>query len=138
MAEAEEQVREANTKFYHAFATRDLEAMDTIWSNSSLVACIHPGWGCLRGREQVMRSWEAILSNPDAPSVTSVGESIHVFGETAFVTCGESVSGEPAQLVATNYIERCDDGWKIVHHHASPLLQEVTEEIESDAPDQLH
>jgi hypothetical protein len=54
----------ANEAFYAAFAARDIEAMDELWSRRPNVTCIHPGWSPLIGRDSVMQSWRAILSNP--------------------------------------------------------------------------
>src|SRR6185312_7096303 len=64
---ATEAVLAANDSFYRAFNQRDLEAMDMLWSHSSEITCIHPGWNLLSGREDVMESWEAIMSNPAQP-----------------------------------------------------------------------
>ena len=44
----------ANEAFYLAFADRDMEAMETTWSATTPVACIHPGWGVLTGRDEVL------------------------------------------------------------------------------------
>jgi hypothetical protein len=61
----------ANNAFYIAFRGRDLEAMDDLWAREAPVACIHPGWHALSGREDVMDSWEGILTNPNAPLSTA-------------------------------------------------------------------
>lgn len=57
----------SNEAFYQAFAERDMDAMDAIWADDDAVACIHPGWQPLEGREAVLESWRAILSNADSP-----------------------------------------------------------------------
>src|SRR5687768_7948192 len=57
-------ILEANEAFYRAFNEKDADAMDRIWAESGEVACIHPGWNVLEGREAVMDSWRGILSNP--------------------------------------------------------------------------
>lgn len=45
--------------------------MDGMWATDAPVACIHPGWGPIVGRDAgVMRSWHDILANPASPEVT--------------------------------------------------------------------
>ena len=46
-------VLEANDAFYRALNQKSQEAMDRIWARSAPVACIHPGWNMLVGREAV-------------------------------------------------------------------------------------
>jgi ketosteroid isomerase-like protein len=113
------EVLEANEAFYRAFAQRDVEAMDALWSHRSPVACIHPGWDSLHGRVEVLGSFRAILGAGSSPRVRCTVAAAHVIGEAAFVTCHELVEG--ARLVATNVFTREDGAWRVVHHHASPL-----------------
>jgi ketosteroid isomerase-like protein len=121
-------VLDANSAFYRAFAGRDLEAMDAVWASDAPVACVHPGWDALRGRDAVMESWRAILSGPHSPEIGCSHAFAQVIGETALVICREHVAG--GELVATNVFVREDGGWKLVHHQASPLATEGEEEDE--------
>ena len=114
-----DEVVEANEAFYRAFNQRDAEAMDGLWAQSAPVACTHPGWTALLGRDAVMESWRAILSNPNQPRIVSGGESVHFIGEVAIVLCRELVSGAP--LSATNVFVREADHWRMVHHHSGPV-----------------
>jgi ketosteroid isomerase-like protein len=124
---SEAEVIAANAEFYEAFAARDVEAMDSLWSDAASVVCIHPGWAPLRGKELVMESFRGIFANPRGPIVRASRASAHVFGETAFVICFETVGG--ARLVATNVYVRERGEWRIVHHHAGPVADdEPTEE----------
>ncbi len=109
----------ANEAFYRAFADRDLPAMDKLWSQRDSIACIHPGWSPLYGREQVMASWRGILSNPRSPAVASRRAQAFMQGDSAFVVCFEEVDG--AFLIATNVFMREADGWKLTHHQAGPV-----------------
>ena len=79
----------ANDAFYAAFAGRDLEAMDELWSRRPNVTCIHPGWSPLIDRDSVMQSWRAILSNPASPAI--------VWGRTHPLT---SLRTSPMQFLA--------------------------------------
>ena len=111
----------ANEAFYVAFAGRDVGAMDVVWSRAFPVSCIHPGWNVLSGREAVMESWEAILSNPAQPRVVAGGAQVQIVGEVAIVICRELVAGNP--LAATNVFVREGGRWRMVHHQAGPVMQ---------------
>ncbi|MFT3912980.1 MAG: nuclear transport factor 2 family protein [Anaeromyxobacteraceae bacterium] len=119
MAAHELEVLEANQAFYRAFSRKDAAAMDLLWAEAHPVACVHPGWDVLDGREDVMGSWEAILDGDGAPQVAVSLAQAHVLGEVAFVTCHEVVDG--GRLAATNVFVREAGRWRLVHHQASPI-----------------
>ncbi len=109
----------ANQAFYKAFASRDLEGMETLWATGVPVACIHPGWNVLRGRDLVIASWRSILGSDSSPDVMCGNASAHVLGESAFVICEEQVAEDV--LIATNVFVRERGGWKLAHHQAAPI-----------------
>ena len=115
----EDAVLAANDAFYHAFNEKDIEAMDAIWAVSPDVACVHPGWNLLFGREQVIDSWRRILSNPEQLRIFTGGETVIFAGEVALVLCRELVGGAP--LAATNVFVQEDGAWKLLHHHSGPV-----------------
>lgn len=125
MSPDEIEILDANTAFYAAFAARDLAALDALWARGAPVACVHPGWNALRGREAVMASWRAILAG-DAPAIRCAAATAHVAGPAAFVVCQERIPGGPA-LVATNVFVREGGAWRLWHHHAGPLHQAAEE-----------
>ena len=118
----------ANEAFYRAFADRDIDAMEQIWSRQEPVACIHPGWSPVIGREPVLASWRAILGNPASPAILCLRPRAFMRGDSAFVICYEKVNG--ALLIATNLFVREDQHWKMTHHQAGPVPapSEVEEE----------
>jgi hypothetical protein len=105
-----------NEAFYVAFAGRDLEAMDAVWSRRDSVTCTHPGAIPLLGRERVMRSWQAILTNPASPAIACRNPSVHLFGDIAYVLCWEQI--QQNFLAATNVFIREAGVWRMVHHQA--------------------
>jgi ketosteroid isomerase-like protein len=111
-------VLSANASFYEAFRVGSLPAMEAIWARRGPIACIHPGWPALVGRDRVMASWKAIFES-GAPAIECTAAEAHVLGDVAFVTCTELVSD--GQLVATNMFAREDGSWRMVHHHAGPV-----------------
>ena len=126
MSPDEIEVLDANSAFYAAFAGRDLAALERLWARGHPVACVHPGWAALRGRDEVMASWAAILAG-EAPVVRCTAATAHVAGAAAFVVCQERIPGGPA-LVATNVFVREDGRWRICHHHSGPVFREGDEE----------
>jgi ketosteroid isomerase-like protein len=125
MSPEEIDVLDANSTFYRAFATRDLRALEALWAQRTPVACVHPGWGALRGRAAVMASWRAILGG-EPPAVRCGAATAHVLGDAAFVVCQECLPGG-STLVATNLFVREDAAWRICHHHSGPVFEEEAE-----------
>src|SRR5262249_37082488 len=105
-----------------AFAKADADAMARLWAREHVVACIHPGWIALHGRDEVVGSWRAILSSPEPPKVTASDASAVIIGDAAFVTCIEHIG--QAQLAATNVFALERGEWRLVHHHAGPMNSE--------------
>ena len=110
---------EANEAFYRAFAAGDLAALDLAWARDCPVACVHPGWDALDGREEVLGSFRAILGSSGAPRVRCTLAQARLVGGLAVVTCHELIDG--STLVATNLFVREAGTWRLCHHHASPL-----------------
>jgi ketosteroid isomerase-like protein len=131
MSAEDREVLAANAAFYEAFADRDIEAMEALWSWRDDVACVHPGWEGISGRTAVMTSWRSILGGPGAPSIACAQERVYRLGDVAFVVCVETIpSGE---LMATNVFVRESGRWRMVHHHAGPIAGSV----EDDSPPEL-
>jgi hypothetical protein len=116
---ADTEVLAANQSFYDAFERGDFGAIEALWARRAPVACIHPGWDVLLGRDEVIASFRAILRGGSGPGVRCVRPSACVLGESAFVVCGEALDGD--ELIATNYFVREDGAWKMVHHQAGPV-----------------
>jgi ketosteroid isomerase-like protein len=111
----------ANLEFYRAFAARDVAGMDALWARAAPVACLHPGWAALTDREAVIASWEAILTNPEAPRIACFDERVLLYGDTALVLCEEELAG--GTLAASNFFVREDGDWRIAHHQAGQIVR---------------
>ena len=113
-------ILDANAAFYAAFEKHDANAMDAVWAREADVACLHPGWPPLLGRERVLASWRALFEQGGAPSISCSGPSVHGLGhDAAYVICTEHIPG--GVLVATNLFVREHGQFRMVHHQASPL-----------------
>ncbi len=108
----------ANEAFYRAFADRDAQAMDAIWSSNAPATCIHPGWGPIQDRDEIVASWAAILADDNAPDIQCRDADAQIYGDVAVVICFETL-GE-GRLIATNIFCREGSIWKMIHHQAGP------------------
>lgn len=120
-------VHAANTAFYAAFEARDLDAMSDVWEHTDRVTCVHPGWPILTGWASVAASWFALFDGPQRLQFIVTGEQVHVEGTTAWVTCNENLidAGGTQAVAATNVFVAADGGWRLVHHHGSPVVQQA-------------
>jgi ketosteroid isomerase-like protein len=125
-------VRAANSAFYAALETRDLDAMADVWEHSDRIVVTHPGWPMLRGWARVAGSWDAIFRNTGYIQFVLTDELVTVVGDTAWVTLDENILQSAAsdelsgsKATSVNVFVRDDDAeWKMVVHHASPVSAE--------------
>jgi ketosteroid isomerase-like protein len=121
-------VEHANAEFYRAFETLDLAEMDRVWAHDAAVRCVHPGWPLLCGWEAVRASWQTIFENTGEMRFTLSDVTVNVGADLAWVTCTENILSETGErlsvtaILATNLFERTDDGWHLIHHHASHVM----------------
>jgi ketosteroid isomerase-like protein len=128
----QEAVAAANTAFYEAFETADLDAMLASWLDADDTFCVHPGGLAIRGTSAIGRSWALIMANTPYIQFFLTDVEVSVRGDVATVTCTENVlTGDDhtagfggSAAVATNVFVRDDDTWRLWMHHASPVLSE--------------
>jgi hypothetical protein len=125
----ESDILAANEAFYEAFRREDQAAMQALWARRAPVACIHPGWGAMLGRERVIQSWRVIMQN-GSPPIRCVNPQVLRLGEAALVICEEHIGG--GRLIATNAFVHEDGAWRMVHHQAGPVGGERDAEVEDD------
>lgn len=128
----EKEVLFLNERFYAAFAAGDEESMAAIWGREERIACLHPGWEPLIGRDLVLQSWEAILQSP--PPIRCVSPSTLPLGRDGMaVLCWEEIGGE--FLIATNLYRLEAGEWRLVSHQAGPVRSgPITDPDEEDTP----
>jgi ketosteroid isomerase-like protein len=125
-------VAAANTAFYTAIESGDVDSIEAIWDDVDDIACVHLGWPPVRGRSRVLRSWAVIMANTAYLQFFPTGVDIAIDGDVAVVACEHSLLaritenegglGETARVVATNVFRRREGGWRLWAHHASPVM----------------
>jgi uncharacterized protein (TIGR02246 family) len=114
-------------EFYAAFEALDMDRMADCWSHDDSVRVIHPGADLIEGWAKVSRSWAAIFVSSPGMQFFLTDLQVHVDGDTAVVTCTENVlTGEElasGKVLATKVLRRAGGRWRLVLHHASPVLR---------------
>lgn len=123
----------ANAAFYDAFNARDAEAMAALWAEEAPVACLHPGWSPVLGREAVVATWHGILANPGTPSIScEIPQAMPLTAESGLVICFERLAD--AVLAATNLFVLERGVWRLVLHQAGPAALPEAEEAPPEPP----
>ena len=134
---------DASTAFYDAFESADLPAMMAVWAESDTVVCIHPRGPRLVGFDSVRDSWAQIFAAGGRLRVATTdvctfeGPSIAVQTVVEMVSAQGSQDG-PTPVCATNVFELTEGGWRLVIHHASPMMVPETPEQEDEEPAKAH
>lgn len=129
LTEKIEEVTRANEAFYRAFESLDVGLMDRVWLQQEYVTCIHPGWGLRVGWPAVRDSWVLIFNNTFAMTFELTEIQIQVAGDVAWVICTENIASRQGEapnesrVLATNLYEKLEEGWKLIHHHGSPMME---------------
>jgi len=132
---------QAESAFYSAFETADLEAMMAVWSNDESIVCIHPHGPRLTGFTEIRDSWRQILTNSPSMSLridtlnTVNSEEIAIRFVNEHILVGSRVEPE-FTILATNIFQRTAEGWRMILHHASPTPEAIRNIIEKSVDEQ--
>lgn len=126
----EDAVREANERFYVAYAAADVDALRDVWLDAKTVSCAHPLADLAVGLPDVLASWSAVFAMGKPVSVDCDIISLQVRMNMAWVVAHQTVRSVRGDAVigglriATNVFQKRGGTWKLVHHHASPVVIE--------------
>ena len=137
---------DAENAFYEAFERADLAAMMTVWAEDDDIVCIHPQGPRLTGFEAVRESWVQIFAGGTSRLRVRTVEARKYAGQSVAVHSVVEVLSMPGQqspaqsVCATNVYELTDNGWRMVVHHASALVETAVAEEAAPAskPHTLH
>lgn len=104
--------------------------MRAVWLGADSVSCAQPLEGIVSGYESVMDSWQLLFAR-GKPAVVDVEEiSVNVKPNVAWVVVKQQVDAVRGSdtiggtRIVTNIFQKRKGRWKMVHHHASPVLTE--------------
>ena len=140
-------LEQLNGELYAAIEAGDLDRMGRVWldhPHQQDPVCVHPGWPPIQGRDQILRSWAAIMANTSNIQFFLTDVEGSIAGDGAVVTCAdniltavgdtetESSALAGGHVVATNVFRRTPRGWRLWVHHASPVLAAHDGDVEED------
>jgi len=134
MTPEEQEVTKANESFYRAFESLDIKRMESVWERDDAIQCGHPGWRILRGWQPVMESWRTIFENTPQIRFLLTDVTIEVRDGLAWVTLYENLNSSlegqnvTATILTTNIFRKGADGWRMIHHHGSAVMQPPPDE----------
>lgn len=116
----------AETAFYAAFETCDLDSMMAVWANDDSIACIHPLAAPLNGHAAVTAGWNSMFEAAGqfqilvevAHDMRDPNQVIRIVRE--YLTIGQETEAR-SPILATNVYRKDAEGWHMILHHASPL-----------------
>ena len=137
--------QDAETAFYEALESGDVDAMMDVWAEDEELVCVHPGGPRLVGYEQIRASWAQIMRSgqrlkaqiADVVHIQGMMYSVHSVHELLSV----AGQGRAQPVAAINVYLRTPTGWRMVAHHASPVPQSQqrrAEVEEAPPPKVLH
>lgn len=124
----------ANDAFYDALRVADVDQMRTVWIDIDSVSCAHPMMGLVTGFECVMASWTDLFARGRPVGVDVDELSVNVRKNMAWVVCMQTIEGLRGiesiggVRVSTNIFQKRRGKWKMVHHHASPVVAYVEQQ----------
>jgi ketosteroid isomerase-like protein len=134
-------IMQANARFYSAFSSLDMPAMEDVWLDDHRCVCHFPGMKRLTGYEKIMKSFNLAVQEMNGatrrnwmePTDIQVEFQTHekatVFcNEQVYSICCEVIGGElrpESQMIqklsATNGFKKVNGKWYLWYHQASAL-----------------
>ncbi|MCB6182404.1 nuclear transport factor 2 family protein [Leeia sp. TBRC 13508] len=113
--------------FYESFERRDLRTMMSLWADDERTYCVHPAGHCMNGLAEIHAGWEGLFQHmpamhvhiQDRKIVQAPGLAIHHVTEMVYLDSDES---QQHWVSATNVFILTEHGWRLLAHHATPLL----------------
>ncbi len=140
MRSAEDDVREASTRFYaglNQMANGDASGLAGIWSHGADATTMHPIGGREVGWDKVKESFQQVAQAATDGRIRLEDQLIRITGDLAYELGVErgalDLVGErvPVDGRVTNIYRREAGQWKLVHHHAdtSPAMVAVIHKL---------
>lgn len=135
--------QDAENAFYSAIHRGDIEAFMAVWSEDEEILCILPGGPRIIGYNDIRETWRHILENDQRfgirvdHQVVLSGALVTVHNLQVTVTLTNDQGVQRVPVLATNIFSRGPSGWRLMVHHASPIMSNDEDET-GDGDRTLH
>jgi uncharacterized protein (TIGR02246 family) len=117
--------------FVAAIAGRDIHAMDELWAHESYATFIGPlSTTVVIGWDGVRKAWQMRFGQFDRVTISLVESHVRTNGNAAWVVgiekvelLGKDGSTLNFEAFVTNVLEKRNDRWLVVSHHATPMFK---------------
>lgn len=135
-------VEAAHRALHAAWEANDPAALCALWHESDDICCGYPGNEPAVGREGVYDHVHGALRAAPGLQFFFSHIAVSVWGDVARLTCVENMvtadsfaadaeqGSAFAKLAVTSIFICSDSGWKLRHHHTSPILTHLRLEVE--------
>lgn len=119
------QAVDALIEFYHAFNTRDLDALARNWAEGEEPSMDNPIGGIRRGWPTIRGGYERLFLGPARVNVefydftSQGGQDYQLFVGREHGTCETSTSKLDLRIRTSRLFVRRDGRWRQLHHHGS-------------------
>lgn len=122
--------------FYQAFEDKSTDRIATMLDEHPSAA--HPGQRCVRGRDNVLASWQDILDHPASTRIQVTDVNIVVTDSLAYATCLQALGNEGGRIQATNVFAKIDETWRLKHYHGSLHFEDDDDDFLDHHSDHAH
>lgn len=127
---AASRIMKKNREFYDAIENQNMHSLKNIWLISDESSCVHPGWHRVKSFDSIISTWDAIFKSNTQMHFSLQDISVSVHSEVAVVNLTERVIFEllddisEFKVNSTNIFKLRENEWKLMVHHASPILEQ--------------
>lgn len=120
--------------FYEALQRGDIDRLMACWGDDDDMVCVHPGYAWVVGPIAIRHAFDAIFSDGSirvqavkVRKLDTFSASVHSVLERVEVLTDEGVGC--VYVIATNVYHQTAQGWRMVAHHASPVILHELHEV---------
>jgi ketosteroid isomerase-like protein len=119
-------ILDAQSEFFAAIESLDVERIMSCWSDSDQVSLMFPGADTARGVKSVREAWVSLEKYTSQIKVILEPITVMRSGDMGFAFLGGTIVSThgdetlSVEVYVTNIFRLEASGWKLVHHHSTP------------------